>query len=400
MTEIANAVKKHRPMLRNANINYSRGTFFVTMQAAFNKTIFGAIVGEKCVLNELGEAIAACLRALGERYAGVEIDEFVVMHMVRHYHKLVERYAGVEIDEFVVMPNHVHFLIKIGVASLRARPKKAGVDGRRQIDLGFVIGRFKSWISKVYRDMVAEGKAVDVGATPWQRDFWEKLVTTPEQLEGYRRYIRENPARWTRDRFGAVTSYTFGNVTLLNAHLIGFVASQGAYTSELRPRQLWVKAGTEPRHPEQIGEAYPPSAASAEGGAMRGGLCPRDKPPLISTFTSAQERVVFAKALASGRRFIKVCPGGIPLESELEPAVVAACNEGRGLLISPAPSGTGVNKQRAVWCNEYILKNAAEVWAGDITPGHTLASLIAALAPQRNSTRSTRSTRLKTREQQ
>ena len=158
MTEIANAVKKHRPMLRNANINYSRGTFFVTMQAAFNKTIFGAIVGEKCVLNELGEAIVASLVALGERYAGVEIDEFVVM------------------------PNHVHFIIMIGVASLRARlekaglrarPKKAGVDGHSKIDLGFVIGRFKSWISKLYRDMVAEGKAVDVGATPWQRDFWE-----------------------------------------------------------------------------------------------------------------------------------------------------------------------------------------------------------------------------------
>ena len=359
MTEIANAVKKHRPMLRNANINYSRGTFFVTMQAAFNKTIFGAIVGEKCVLNELGEAIAACLRALGERYDGVEVDEFVVM------------------------PNHVHFLIKIGVASLCARPKKAGTEPRhhKMPDLGFVIGRLKSWISKLYRDMVAEGKAVDVGATPWQRDFWEKLVTTPEQLEGYRRYIRENPAKWTRDRFGAVTSYTFGNVALLNARLIGFVASQGAYTSELKPRQLWVKAGAEARHPEQIGEAYPPSAASAEGGAMRGGLCPREKLPLISTFTSAQERAVFAKALASGRRFVKVCPGGIPLESELEPAVAAACNEGRGLLISPAPSGTGINKQRAVWCNEYILKNAAEVWAGDITPGHTLASLIAALRP-------------------
>ena len=334
IVEISQGVKR-RPMLRNANINYSRGTFFVTMQAAFNKTIFGAIVGEKCVLNELGEAIAACLRALGERYAGVEIDEFVVM------------------------PNHVHFIIKIGVASLRARPTKAGVDGHSKIDLGFVVGRFKSWISKVYRDMVAEGKAVDVGATPWQRDFWEKLVSTPEQLEGYRRYIRENPAKWTRDRFGAVTSYTFGNVTLLNARLIGFVASQGAYTSELKPRQLWVRAGAEARHPNNA----------------------RDKPPLISTFTSAQERVVFAKALASGRRFVKVCPGGIPLESELEPAVAAACNEGRGLLISPAPSGTGVNKQRAVWCNEYILKNAAEVWAGDITPGHTLASLIAALRP-------------------
>ncbi len=31
--------KKHRPMLRNKNINYRRGTFFITIQAAFNNTI-------------------------------------------------------------------------------------------------------------------------------------------------------------------------------------------------------------------------------------------------------------------------------------------------------------------------------------------------------------------------
>ncbi len=72
----------------------------------------------------------------------------------------------------------------------------------------------------------------------------------------------------------------------------------------------------------------------------------------------------------------------MPPEGELEPTVAVACNEGRGLLISPVPSGTGVNKQRAVWCNEYILKNAAEVWAGDITPGHTLASLVEVLMPK------------------
>lgn len=315
---------KRRPMLRNAKIDYSRGTFFVTMQAAFNKTIFGAIVGEKCVLNELGKIVEESLKSLGERYAGVEVDEFVVM------------------------PNHIHFIIKI-----------AGAEARHpNHDLGFVVGRFKSWVSKVYRDMVAEGKAVDVGATPWQRDFWEKLVTTREQLEGCRRYIRENPAKWTRDRFGAVTSYTHGNVALLNAQLVGFVASQGAPASELKPRLLWGQL---------VGEA---------------GLRARDKPPLISTFTSAQERAVFAKVLKSGRRFVKVYPGGIPPAGELDAAIVAACEDGRGLLISPAAPGTGINKQRAVWCNEYILKNAAEVWAGDITPGHTLASLVEALKPR------------------
>ena len=360
---------KHRPMLRNKNINYSRGTFFVTIQAAFNKTIFGAIVGEKCVLDELGKVVEESLKSLGERYAGVVIDEFVVM------------------------PNHVHFIIKIGVAGLCARKEMAGAEARhpKMPDLGFVVGRFKSWVSKVYRDMVAEGKAVDVGSTPWQCDFWDKLVTTPEQLEAYRRYIRENPAKWTRDRFGAVPSYTYGNIALLNARLIGFVASQGAYTSDLKPRRLWARngagAGAEARHPEMAADAarHPEMAADAarhaeETGAA--GLSAREKPPVISTFTSAQERAVFAKVLASGRRFVKICPGGIPPEGELEPAVAAVCNEGRGLLISPAPSGTGVNKQRAVWCNEYILKNAAEVWAGDITPGHTLASLVEALMPK------------------
>ena len=299
---------RHRPMLRNKNINYSRGMFFVTMQAAFNKTIFGAIVGEKCVLNELGEAVAASLQSLGERYAGVEIDEFVVM------------------------PNHVHFIIKVGVTGAESTPHSAALGARyaRGIchsdhNLGYVVGRFKSWVSKVYRDMVAAGRAVDVGATPWQRDFWDKLVTTPEQLSAYRRYIRENPAKWTRDRFGAVTSYAYGNISLLNARLVGFVASQGAYASELKPRRLWAKAGTEPRHPKQIVEAGPRARD--------------EKAPVISTFTSAQERAVFAKTLSSGRRFVKICPGGIPPENELDLAVATACAEGRGLLVSPAPPG-------------------------------------------------------------
>ena len=324
--------KKFRPMLRNANIDYSHGTFFVTIQAAFNKTIFGAIVGEKCVLNELGEAVTESLRALGERHPGTETVEFVVM------------------------PNHVHAILRI-----------ARRHDNRTHQLGYVIGRFKGWIAKVYRDLRSAGRAVDVGTTPWQRDYWDKLVPTDERLQAFRRYIRQNPARWTRDRFGAVTSYAFGNISLLNTRLIGFVASQGAYASELKPRLLWRRAGAAARQPDVGAEARQPEAG-------------RD--PIISTFTSAQERAVFTKALKSGRRFVEVCPGGIPPEGELWPAVAAACREGRGLLISPAPSGTGINKQRAVWCNEYVLRNGVEVWSGAITPGHTLDSLVKSLRPR------------------
>ena len=329
--------QKLRPMLRNANIDYSHGTFFVTVQAAFNKTIFGAIVGEKSVLNELGNAVADSLRALGERYPGTETVEFVVM------------------------PNHVHVILRI------ARRR----DNRKH-QLGYVIGRFKSWIAKVYRDLRSVGKALDVGSTPWQRDYWDKLVPTDERLQAFRRYVQQNPAKWTRDRFGAVTSYAFGNIALLNARLTGFVASQGAYVSELKPRLLWRRAGTEARHPEAGVEACHPEAGAEA----------RHSEVVISTFTSAQERAVLGKLLAKGRRFVRIYPGGIPEKESLEPAVAAACNEGRGLLISPVPSGTGINKQRAVWCNEYVLRNGVEVWSGAITPGHTLDSLVKALRPR------------------
>ena len=322
--------KKHRPMLRNANIDYSHGTFFVTIQAAFNKTIFGAIVGEKSVLNELGNAIQESLQSLGERYPGTEVIEFIVM------------------------PNHVHILLRL-----------ARRHDNNKHQLGYVIGRFKSWIAKIYRDILAQGQVVDVGQTPWQRDYWDKLVTTEEQLEGYRRYIRQNPAKWTRDRFGAVTAHSFGEIGLLNARLIGFVASQGAWAEELNPRLLWRKVGTEARHPDL---------------AMNAVTSHLD--PIISTFISAQERAVFSKLLAKGRRFVRIYPGGIPPSEILEPKVAEACKAGNALLISPVPTGTGINKQRAVWCNEYVLKNAAEVWAGTITPGHTLESLVKALRPR------------------
>ena len=239
-----------------------------------------------------------------------------------------------------------------------------------------MIGHFKGWIAKVYRDMLAHGQVVDVGPTPWQRDYWDKLVTTEEQLEAFRRYIRQNPAKWTRDRFGVVTSYSFGEIGLLNARLVGFVASQGAWAEELKPRLLWRKAGPEARQPDMT------MNTEARHDNKKVGTEARQPDPIISTFTSAQERAILSKLLAKGRRFVKIYPGGIPPPEMLEPEVAEACKTGNALLISPVPTGTGINKQRAVWCNEYVLKNAAEVWAGAITPGHTLESLVKALRPR------------------
>ena len=114
------------------------------------------------------------------------------------------------------------------------------------------------------------------------------------------------------------------------------------------------------------------------GGAVE----PREnKPVIISTFTSPQEREVLRRLVAEGRRFISVYPGGIP--AVLPSGIADSVKAGRALLLSPVECGTGVNKQRAVWCNEYVIKRAARVWCGRVSTGGTLHSILraAGLAP-------------------
>ena len=37
---------------------------------------------------------------------------------------------------------------------------------------------------------------------------------------------------------------------------------------------------------------------------------------------------------------------------------------------------TALNKKVATWCNEYVLRNADEVWVGDISPNGMLSSML------------------------
>ena len=318
------AERTFRRSLRNVAINYRNGWFFVTFQVARNKSIFGAIVGERCELNSFGRQVEA------------------------YWCGLPARYPELELDEFVLMPNHFHAIVRIRYRSTN-----------KEQHLGFLMGRFKGGTGYIYGKLRRAGKVEDIGEHLWQFDYWDKIVTSEEQLEAFRRYIRENPKNWSRDRFGAVTQYAFGNLELLRGPRIAFVASQGFWARELRPRLIW-------RDMRGVCEI-----------SGRGASAPA--PAIISTFTSAQEREALRRALAKGRRVIQVIPQGIPPESELPPSLLVACREGRALLLSPQPPGSRLNKKVATWCNEYVLRHANEIWAGDLSANGMLAAMLKAL---------------------
>ena len=337
--------------LRNPNINYRSGWWSVSIQVAKNKSNLGAIVGEKVALNVLGRAVEAYWRTLPEKYPELEIFDFVVM------------------------PNHFHALLRIHYAPTN-----------REHHLGFLMSRFKGGTSFIYGKMRRAGEIEDIGEQLWQRDYWDDLVTSDAEFKGWQKYIRENPANWSSDRYGACTAYSLGDTELLNRPRIAFVASQGFYASELRPRKIWAKGGDRLKSPPPIASvggdkaagigAGPSSARAASGDSSSEGAA---SAVLISTFTSAQEREALRRALGKKKPLVAVFPAGIPVEAELVPGLAAAIREGWALAISPQAPGSRLNKKIATWCNEFLLKNAEEIWVGDISPNGMLSQMLAGL---------------------
>jgi putative transposase len=328
--------------LRNPNINYNRGWFFVTTQVAHNKTMFGVIAGEQCRLNELGKMVE------------------------QHWSDFFKFHPEFEQDEFVVMPNHFHAIIR----AVGGSGKSSDLSGAMRI--------FKSLAANEYLKLKKSGRCPDIGSKLWLSSYYDNLITSERELLQIRRYIRENPARWDRDRFGPVTTHHIGNLELLREKMVAFVASEGGRGVGATPhphdrKGSIVAGGAAPRNIAPGGAS--PRNIVAGGAAPRnivpGGASP---PPVISTFTSSPEQSVLAKCLAVKRPYVHVMPGGIP--EVLPSAWKEACREGRALLLSPVPAGTGVNKQRAIWCNRYVLDHAGEIWHGYIRPGGTLETLL------------------------
>lgn len=155
---------KQRHSIRLKNYDYSQsGLYFITICTQNRKCLFGEIVGAtrgsptNMVLNETGKII-----------------ENVWQSLPNHH--------SVELDTFQIMPNHVHFILYIISGGSRPAPT-----------LGTVIGLFKSECTK----------QIHIGSPKihvWQRNYYEHIIRTENDLNKIRAYITNNPSMWDRDR--------------------------------------------------------------------------------------------------------------------------------------------------------------------------------------------------------
>lgn len=178
-----------RKSIRLKQYDYaSAGWYYVTICTQNRECIFGEIVDGGLILNQAGEMV----------------NRWLV--------KIPERFANIQLDEFQIMPNHIHAIIVIrhgrthgSAPTIRSSP--VGVDprvdpnrGRSQQLLFRTIRWFKTMTTNEYiRGIKSHGWPV-FEKRIWQRNYYEHIIRTEDDLEKIRGYIRNNPAIWYRDR--------------------------------------------------------------------------------------------------------------------------------------------------------------------------------------------------------
>jgi putative transposase len=147
------------------------GAYFVTVCTWDRECLLGEVVDGKTRLNEYGMAIH---------------DEWL---------KTAELRENVELDASMIMPNHFHGIVVItdGRGTARRAPtERFGKPVANSIPT--IMRAFKSASTKRINEM-----RNTPGTSSWQRNYYEHVIRTDEELNAIREYILANPANWTTD---------------------------------------------------------------------------------------------------------------------------------------------------------------------------------------------------------
>ena len=131
------------------------------------------------------------------------------------WHEIPKHFPRVSLDVSVVMPDHVHGIIVVGdspnnhdsrnnhdVGAQHAAPlhspARALSTGRESLrvaagSLGAIVRAFKSATTKrINERQGTPGKQV------WQRNYYDRVIRSDDELHRARQYILTNPDRWSK----------------------------------------------------------------------------------------------------------------------------------------------------------------------------------------------------------
>jgi len=157
-------MKINRKKMRLTNFDYSKhGYYFITIVTYKKKQLFGEIVDSRMILGKYGKIIKSI------------------------WHKMPNLYNGLKIDEYQIMPDHFHCII------LFDRTCKASVPN--------VIKGFKRYSTLECMKYIRNNMLPPFYKKIWQRGYWDKIINSNDSLNYMRKYIIDNPARWSFQKY-------------------------------------------------------------------------------------------------------------------------------------------------------------------------------------------------------
>ena len=165
-----------RKNIRLKGYDYSAtGAYFVTICVKDGHELLGAVV--------VGDAVHSVPHVALSQYGKVVRD-------------ILENGGDfcIHLDCYIIMPNHIHMILTV-LHDERDAKKYTGRDAVDSVP-------YKSLISTFVRSLKTM-TTKKIGFSLWQRSFHDRIIRDEEEYQRIRRYIDENPARWTEDEYFA-----------------------------------------------------------------------------------------------------------------------------------------------------------------------------------------------------
>lgn len=165
-----------RRSIRLSGHDYSQaGAYFITICTHGRKLLFGRIKNGTLYLNDEGN---------------IAEKEWLRTAVIR---------PEIRLDEFVIMPNHIHAVFFI--TARMGSDDSVGAHGHAPLrrparSVGSLVARFKDSVTRQIRKL-----RLDPNFTIWQRNYYDRVIPNQDELDALRRYIRQNPLRWERDKY-------------------------------------------------------------------------------------------------------------------------------------------------------------------------------------------------------
>lgn len=166
----------NRRSIRLKGYDYRQpGAYFITIHVAGDACLLGEVTNGRIHLNGFGRIVE---------------EEWLRSADIRR---------EIELELYAIMPNHFHAVVWIhDVGAAGVPPVRCDKDNRPLLlgkSLGALVGGFKRATTKRINEI-----RQTPGAPLWQRNYYERIVRSDNELRTIPQYILDNPLRWQLNR--------------------------------------------------------------------------------------------------------------------------------------------------------------------------------------------------------